>query len=142
MAEILVSPSYNAVHLWLNRHIGKATKCEFCKEENKDYEWALKKGHTYIKDITHFLQLCVQCHRRYDLCGVPHTEEHNRKIGQSQIGMKRRPRTEEEKARQSNAMKGKRFPNRKKYVITDEHRESLRIAAKSDWERRKLKSAL
>lgn len=72
----------------------------------------------------------------------PHTEEHKNNISKGLIGHKSRPRTEEEKTHHSNVMKGKRFPNRKVYVITQEHRNNLSIAIKADWEKRKLKNAI
>lgn len=61
--------NYSNVHIWLAKTYGKASKCENDKCENiapKRYEWALKRGFSYEKNINNFLQLCPSCHRKYD----------------------------------------------------------------------------
>jgi len=70
----------------------------------------------------------------------PLTEEHRKNITKGLMGHKSRPRTEEEKAHHSRVMKGKKFPNRKKYIFTEEHRESLRKSTKAAWDNGKLKN--
>jgi len=72
----------------------------------------------------------------------PLSEEHKRNIGKAGMGHKSRPRTEEEKAHHSRIMKGKKFPNRKPYAITEEHRKKLSIAIKAGWEKRKQSKLL
>jgi hypothetical protein len=57
------------VHKWLSVHYGKPQICEIgkCTMESKVYDWALKKGRTYLRKRDSFLRLCRSCHRRYDL---------------------------------------------------------------------------
>jgi len=61
---------YQNIHCWIRYHYGKASLCENkdCKCLNiKRYEWALKKGKTYEKNIDNFKQLCSSCHKNYDM---------------------------------------------------------------------------
>jgi len=32
----------------------------------KRYEWALRKGREYKRDVNDFIQLCTSCHHKYD----------------------------------------------------------------------------
>ena len=60
---------YNNCHAYINRHYGKANKCENseCDFENpKRFEWALLKDKEYSKNIEDYIQLCPSCHRKYD----------------------------------------------------------------------------
>ena len=60
---------YQTIHCWIRYHYGSANKCENkkCKSENiKWFEWALKKGKEYEKNIKNFKQLCGSCHKIYD----------------------------------------------------------------------------
>lgn len=61
--------TYNSLHWWIRRHHGSASKCENkeCREESKVFEWSLKKGKKYNKDISNYWQLCRKCHFKYDL---------------------------------------------------------------------------
>lgn len=59
---------YRALHHWVKRHKGEPTKCVFCGKEKttpKSIHWA-NKSHQYKRDLTDWLQLCVNCHIRYD----------------------------------------------------------------------------
>lgn len=69
---------YGALHIWIVRNFGKATKCENtdCKYprlnrrgkmmlEPKRYEWANKTGH-YLRDRNDWMMLCPSCHRLND----------------------------------------------------------------------------
>ena len=76
--------NYYRVHSWITYHYGKANKCENkeCKAKSiKRYEWALKKGFKYTKDINSFIQLCSSCHTLYDF-----TDETRKKISASKKG--------------------------------------------------------
>jgi hypothetical protein len=57
---------YSAIHQWITKRYGKATKCDHCHIVGSKYEWALRKGLPYKKEINHFVQLCVSCHKKYD----------------------------------------------------------------------------
>ena len=60
---------YTTFHAWLKRMYGKANKCEnsMCPKKSTNYQWALKKGKKYSHNKTHYFQLCIPCHKRYDL---------------------------------------------------------------------------
>lgn len=82
------SAEYCSIHQWIQRHYGKAFKCENpeCKSVNiKRFEWALIKGKQHKKDIGHYIQLCTSCHKKYD-----YTETHRKNISLSKLaGTKR-----------------------------------------------------
>jgi hypothetical protein len=58
--------AYINIHSWLCRNFGRARRCEHCKKKKHFYQWALKHGCRYEKNINNFLQLCVSCHKKYD----------------------------------------------------------------------------
>lgn len=59
--------SYSAIHHWVRRKMGKACKCEICgTAENRKYHWANKSG-KYLRDLNDYFQLCVPCHKQFDL---------------------------------------------------------------------------
>ena len=73
------NPSYSAVHFWLRKNYGKASKCENpeCVYPRKDrrgylmlkpraYQWANISG-KYKRDRNDFKQLCSSCHKLFDL---------------------------------------------------------------------------
>jgi len=80
--------NYSKVHGYLHHHYGNATYCSNpdCPGESINYQWALKKGCDYEKNIENFIQLCVPCHKRYD--GYVPTKEHNRKVSEAITGRK------------------------------------------------------
>ena len=57
--------SYRAVHAFIVRKFGKATKCEHCKKEGKRIHWA-NTNHKYSRQRRFWLQLCAKCHGQYD----------------------------------------------------------------------------
>lgn len=76
---------YDTKHQWLNKHYGKAVRCEnplciYPRRNNarriiktpKRFEWSLKTGREYTRNIDDYWMLCVSCHRRYD-AGHPFT---------------------------------------------------------------------
>lgn len=60
---------YSAVHYWLKKKYGKATKCENkeCKGTSTNYEWAKKKECEYEKKRENFIMLCKSCHAKQDI---------------------------------------------------------------------------
>ena len=61
---------YHGLHTWLIKKFGKALCCENPKCEHKPtkrYEWSLLKGKEYERKRENFWQLCVSCHRKYDM---------------------------------------------------------------------------
>lgn len=59
---------YNSIHRWIRKNYGSANKCDniHCKGECKRFEWSLKKGCEYQRDVNNFTQLCSSCHIKYD----------------------------------------------------------------------------
>lgn len=73
---------YAGIHRWLSRDFGKPNRCEnkLCVYPRKNglgkimlkphhYEWAKLKNFPYARRREYFIQLCVSCHRGYDLYG-------------------------------------------------------------------------
>ncbi len=55
-----------ALHNWVERHLGKPRKCEHCNTlEAKCYDWA-NKSQEYKRDLTDWIRLCRKCHTAYD----------------------------------------------------------------------------
>lgn len=79
---------YDAIHLWLKYHYGKADHCvnPECPKKSKNYQWALKKGKTYEKNRDNFFQLCCSCHSKYDF-----TEEQREHLRAIKKGKKLHP---------------------------------------------------
>lgn len=63
------SASESAKHKWLVQHFGKPNVCEnpFCRGKSIFFDWCLKKGMKHSHNRTHYLRLCRQCHRKYDI---------------------------------------------------------------------------
>ncbi len=59
---------YDAVHRWVRKNFGSATKCENpeCSGNFIKFHWAKKKHRAYIKKRENFWQLCVGCHVKQD----------------------------------------------------------------------------
>ncbi len=59
--------NYRALHYWVARHLGKATKCAKCGKigKGKKIHWA-NKSHKY-KRLPDWIPLCASCHKIYDL---------------------------------------------------------------------------
>lgn len=59
--------SYTAKHIWIKYHYGKADHCEDCGDDSERmYHWSNISGE-YLRDRNDWQQLCVPCHKRYDL---------------------------------------------------------------------------
>lgn len=59
---------YSSKHNWIHKYYGKANKCENhnCKIINpKRYEWANLSG-KYLREVSDYRMLCVNCHRNMD----------------------------------------------------------------------------
>ena len=86
--SIQARSQYNSIHRWIRKNYGSANKCEniHCKGECERFEWALKKGYEYQRDVNNFTQLCSSCHIKYD-----YTEERKLKLIKSKFNM---PRTD------------------------------------------------
>lgn len=59
--------SYSGVHAWIKRVMGAPNRCELCgTDEERKYHWANISG-KYLRDKNDYMQLCVPCHKRFDL---------------------------------------------------------------------------
>lgn len=58
--------AYHNIHHWLRYNFGSAKFCELCKKTEGKFEYALKKGKVHAKDFKSYLQLCKNCHMKYD----------------------------------------------------------------------------
>lgn len=57
---------YRALHLWVERQLGKPTICEHCGLEERRMHWA-NKSHKYKREVSDWMRLCPKCHKQYDL---------------------------------------------------------------------------
>lgn len=57
---------YDTVHKWITYHYGPAAKCEQCKKPGLTYQWS-NKTRLYKKDRADWQELCISCHRKYDV---------------------------------------------------------------------------
>lgn len=60
--------SYSAVHKWLVKNYGPASKCEnkTCLKKSQKFQYALKHNCNYIHNRNSFGMLCISCHKYYD----------------------------------------------------------------------------
>lgn len=60
--------SYKHLHKYIRKTLGKPTICSSCKKSFpiRYIHWANKSGN-YLKNLSDWINLCVKCHRRYDL---------------------------------------------------------------------------
>ena len=67
-SESILNPDYPAIHNWLHKEFGKATKCENkkCEHKSKNFEWCKRRDASYDFKIENFVQLCRRCHRKLD----------------------------------------------------------------------------
>jgi len=59
---------YSGIHMWVVKHLGKPSKCEFCERDGlkgKQIHWA-NKSREYKRELSDWLRLCYWCHRNYD----------------------------------------------------------------------------
>lgn len=58
---------YRCLHLWVQRHLGKAKKCEHCGIVGSGHKihWA-NINHKYKRNLRDWIQLYVPCHKAYD----------------------------------------------------------------------------
>jgi len=68
---------YQGLHFWLKRTFGIPDHCDLCglnkapkklsgKRKKNYFEWSNKTG-IYERSARHWWQLCVRCHKRFDL---------------------------------------------------------------------------
>jgi len=55
-----------ALHNWVQKHLGKPSKCEHCKTTKvKKFEWA-NISQKYKRDLKDWVRLCTKCHAKFD----------------------------------------------------------------------------
>jgi len=60
--------SYNGLHMWIRRKLGKPDACEHCKKSgfsSYQIDWANKSGN-YLRDLGDWIRLCKNCHQVWD----------------------------------------------------------------------------
>jgi len=63
---------YGGLHQWVRKNLGSAKRCTHCgldriPEGMKRYfQWA-NRSHLYRRDLNDWMQLCVKCHKAYDM---------------------------------------------------------------------------
>lgn len=58
--------SYDALHDWVERHKGKASKCSFDPQHKATrFNWANVSG-SYLRDLDDYVELRPTCHNQYD----------------------------------------------------------------------------
>lgn len=57
--------SYRAIHGWVRRKLGLASKCGYCGSD-QNVQWS-NKDHKYKRIIGDWQTLCAKCHTHYDL---------------------------------------------------------------------------
>jgi hypothetical protein len=58
--------SYQAIHNWIRRMLGKPIFCEGCgSEDSIKYEWANISG-KYKRELSDWTRLCKRCHNVFD----------------------------------------------------------------------------
>lgn len=63
------NPSYAAVHVWINKVLGKPNLCTHCgRTDRKRYEWA-NVSRKYLREVTDWIRLCKSCHNIFDDTG-------------------------------------------------------------------------
>lgn len=60
---------YIYLHKWVAKHKTRPIECVSCGATSK-IEWSNISG-KYLKDLSDYEPLCVPCHRKKDLGGVP-----------------------------------------------------------------------
>lgn len=65
---------YVALHKWVSRNKGKATKCSKCSS-TKSIDWA-NKDHKYKRSLEDYIELCRSCHRKYDIKHNKYKQKH------------------------------------------------------------------
>lgn len=60
---------YHGLHKWVQRKLGKPSKCVFCGTEKGKFEWSNISG-KYLEELGGWQRLCIKCHRNYDKAGT------------------------------------------------------------------------
>lgn len=71
--------SYQALHAWVARKLGKPNQCENCNTiESTRFEWANISGE-YRRDLDDWVRLCISCHHIIDGLGHNFNKGKNKK---------------------------------------------------------------
>lgn len=57
--------SYRAIHMYIIRKLGRASKCSKCTKETGRIHWS-NIDHKYSRDLKDWVQLCSGCHGKND----------------------------------------------------------------------------
>ena len=67
--ELVTTQFYSAIHHWLKKKYGMATKCESlkCIGKSNNFQWAKRADKPYDFKRSYFKQLCRSCHAKQDV---------------------------------------------------------------------------
>lgn len=54
---------YRGLHYWIERQLGKASKCNKCYNSSKRYHWHNISGE-YTRELSDWESLCAKCHKK------------------------------------------------------------------------------
>ena len=91
--------NYRGLHLWVQRELCKAKKCEHCgkdsvpKNRKRHFNWA-NISRKYKRNLKDWISLCIPCHIKYDYPlgkpiwnkGKKLTEKHKKSLSKAHIG--------------------------------------------------------
>lgn len=60
------SVGYSGVHKWVYKQLGKPNHCAYCQSTTKKYYHWANISHSYKRDLSDWIRLCVKCHSAYD----------------------------------------------------------------------------
>lgn len=63
-----INPSYRALHLWVERQLGKPDTCNYCGKiglSGRAIQWA-NISKQYLRIRSDWIRLCAKCHKAYD----------------------------------------------------------------------------
>lgn len=83
MSQPEKSMRYHAVHGWVRRTFGKASKCETCGATARVH-WS-NKFHTYQRKREDWQQLCPKCHYEFDKNLPPAPKEIHKTIDRTKL---------------------------------------------------------
>lgn len=66
------TPTYNAIHKWINFQLGSPKKCNDCgfvSKNSRQFHWA-NISKKYLRDTSDWVRLCVKCHHKWDKKGI------------------------------------------------------------------------
>lgn len=80
-SQIKKDTKYSGLHMYLRSKNKKTGTCDFCGNV-RITQWAKKKGHEYTRFKKDYHELCIPCHKKYDM-----TDELRARIAKGNTGI-------------------------------------------------------